>query len=175
MTIEATDVHLFGHPLTEVVDRTWKTGRVGPIGGRGYGPGDRLEAAVRQFAEDCPKGLRVEVFRWSIADASNRGVSKRCNTLLVVPPTFTVEDIDTLDEPTQTAIRGPGQVERGSFPPQRLGLVRLEYHSGGLVLRPLRPEDGADRHTMMGGNFGHTSDSRWPCRYPLPIHDRVER
>lgn len=25
-----------------------------------------------------------------------------------------------------------------------------------------------------GGNFIHTSDGRFPCRYPIPVHDRIE-
>jgi hypothetical protein len=30
-------------------------------------------------------------------------------------------------------------------------------------------------HSMMGGNFVWTSDSRFPNSYPIPVHDRVER
>ena len=30
------------------------------------------------------------------------------------------------------------------------------------------------RHSMFGGNFIHTSDSRFPGRAPIPVHDRVE-
>jgi hypothetical protein len=30
-------------------------------------------------------------------------------------------------------------------------------------------------HSMFGGNFVHTSDSRFPNQYPIPVHDRVER
>lgn len=33
---------------------------------------------------------------------------------------------------------------------------------------------GEKRHTMMGGNFAWCSDSRFPSRQPLPIHDRIE-
>jgi hypothetical protein len=28
---------------------------------------------------------------------------------------------------------------------------------------------------MNGGNFVHTSDSRFPADYPIPVFDRVER
>tara|TARA_B100001248_G_scaffold259024_1_gene244324 strand:+ start:295 stop:609 length:315 start_codon:yes stop_codon:yes gene_type:complete len=29
-------------------------------------------------------------------------------------------------------------------------------------------------HSMMGGNFVYTSDSRFPGDAPIPVHDRVE-
>ena len=32
----------------------------------------------------------------------------------------------------------------------------------------------SNKHTMFGGNFIHTSDSRFPGRAPIPVHDRVE-
>jgi hypothetical protein len=28
---------------------------------------------------------------------------------------------------------------------------------------------------MMGGNFITSCDSRFPCDYPIPVHDRIER
>ena len=30
------------------------------------------------------------------------------------------------------------------------------------------------RHSMFGGNFTYTSDSRFPCEAPIAIHDRIE-
>ena len=32
----------------------------------------------------------------------------------------------------------------------------------------------SNKHSMFGGNFIHTSDSRFPGRAPIPVHDRVE-
>jgi len=32
----------------------------------------------------------------------------------------------------------------------------------------------AGKHSMFGGNFIYTSDSRFPSDYPIPIHDRIE-
>ena len=32
----------------------------------------------------------------------------------------------------------------------------------------------SNTHSMMGGNFIHTSDSRFPGAAPIPVHDRVE-
>ncbi len=30
------------------------------------------------------------------------------------------------------------------------------------------------KHSMFGGNFIHTSDSRFPAKAPISVHDRVE-
>jgi len=30
------------------------------------------------------------------------------------------------------------------------------------------------RHSMAGGNFVYTSDSRFPAKLPISVHDRVE-
>lgn len=30
------------------------------------------------------------------------------------------------------------------------------------------------KHSMFGGNFIYTSDSRFPEKRPIPVHDRVE-
>jgi hypothetical protein len=30
------------------------------------------------------------------------------------------------------------------------------------------------RHSMFGGNFIHTSDSRFPAKAPISVHDRLE-
>ena len=32
----------------------------------------------------------------------------------------------------------------------------------------------SNKHSMFGGNFIHTSDSRFPGRAPIPVHDRIE-
>ena len=32
----------------------------------------------------------------------------------------------------------------------------------------------SNKHSMFGGNFIHTADSRFPGRAPIPVHDRVE-
>ena len=32
----------------------------------------------------------------------------------------------------------------------------------------------SNTHSMFGGNFIHTSDSRFPSRAPIQVHDRVE-
>lgn len=31
-----------------------------------------------------------------------------------------------------------------------------------------------NRHTMAGGNFIYTADSRFPADYPIAVHDRIE-
>ena len=36
------------------------------------------------------------------------------------------------------------------------------------------PSPDPDEQFMMGGNFIHSSDSRFPSKQPIPIHDRIE-
>ena len=43
-----------------------------------------------------------------------------------------------------------------------------------LHAQPLRPEGDRTIGPMFGGNFVTTSDSRFPQRYPIPVHDRFE-
>lgn len=38
----------------------------------------------------------------------------------------------------------------------------------------LKPYHLRDKHTMMGGCFVYSCDSRFPLNRPLPLHDRVE-
>jgi len=55
-----------------------------------------------------------------------------------------------------------------------LRLVRREI--GGREYLHCEPlEKPKDCYVMFGGNYVVTSDSRFPNRYPIPIHDRFER
>lgn len=62
---------------------------------------------------------------------------------------------------------------------EKLGCPVLELKKRGAVTgMHLHVETTApcpsNRHRMFGGNFVYTSDSRFPNRYPIPIHDREE-
>jgi hypothetical protein len=67
------------------------------------------------------------------------------------------------------------------------GVPRVFEDDGGLpVLKLVRRNVCGHEHIhaepveipqglrMFGGNFVFTSDSRFPNRYPIPVHDRVE-
>lgn len=44
---------------------------------------------------------------------------------------------------------------------------------GSLRAVPVDPPEGSFNR-MFGGNYISTSDSRFPCDYPIPVHDRYE-
>ncbi len=43
-----------------------------------------------------------------------------------------------------------------------------------LTAYPVDADGVADMNCMFGGTFIHTSDSRFPFNYPIPLHDRKE-
>jgi len=99
--------------------------------------------------------IRAEVFRWTLGDCTNGGVTSRVNAVVLLGETEPV--------PTRTA------------PVVYLRLVRRwagtprEY----LHAEPIeQPKDCVG--PMMGGNFIYSSDSHFPSRYPIPVHDRFE-
>lgn len=111
------------------------------------------------------KGLLISIYRTgAYGDCTNGGVSSKANKALVVGPGIP-EIFDAGDRP----------------------VLRLEANRGTGTAR-LVPV-GETGWTMMGGNFGYTSDSRfseavraiYQANCPgadfygaVPIHDRVE-
>ena len=106
------------------------------------------------------KALPIEVYRRNGVDCSNDGVSSKFDTLLLVCDEGYVE----VDE---------------SNPPENLVRMVKRYLFGSDMyhIRPWAEPDGIG--WMFGGNFGHTSDSRFSrmCggQYgAIAIHDRQE-
>jgi hypothetical protein len=103
------------------------------------------------------KGILVHTLRSPIGDCTNRGVSSRETTFLLVGPGV------------------PEVFEPGSTPVLMLDRVKLgekEY----LIARPT-DLDGEPIRGMAGGNYVWSSDGRFRrdvCEYPIPVHDRVE-
>lgn len=104
-------------------------------------------------------GMNVNVFRWTLGDCTNGGLSGKFDTLCVV----NVEGpfAPDAEHPAFELVEGPGG-------------------EGHVILRPV----GEKRWTMFGGNYGATSDGRF-CRaieamtgyehsFPVAIHDRCE-
>jgi hypothetical protein len=110
------------------------------------------------------KGLTAWIFRANHGDFSNGGPSGKYDEVLVVD-----------DE-----VGGPAELDSYRQFPVRL--VRREIRGEEYVHAvPLLCEEfpGFERfsgHTMFGGTFIYTSDSRLrdACAYPIPLHDRVE-
>lgn len=106
------------------------------------------------------KGLAVNVYRipeWG--DMSNKGVTSRCSTFVL-----TWDDMPAECQVFEVTERRP-----------ELVLVRRKLMHQQPEYLHARPADET-RHTMMGGTFIYSSDSRFRAvsDYPIPVHDRVE-
>lgn len=104
------------------------------------------------------KGLSVSVLRnaeFGYSDCSNDGVSARFSKFILV---------------------GEGVPEIFEATADMPVLVLVRRNIGGrpyVHAEPLEKPPGMVG-PMFGGNFVHTSDSRFPNSYPIPIHDRFE-
>jgi hypothetical protein len=109
------------------------------------------------------RGLHISVLRDAShnGDCTNNGVSAQHTTLTLVG-----EGINGPFEPSPDA-PAVKLVKRNL--PGRSG-QRIEY----LHLEPVDAGYNGGRWLMAGGNFGWTSDSRFPSDYPISIHDRFE-
>lgn len=92
------------------------------------------------------------------SDCTNNGISRRFAEILIEHP------------------RGNEEVDLDN-PPENFCVLRTLEFNGKPYYR-LIPYylDKNGKHSMFGGNFAYSSDSRFRelSEYPLPIHDRVE-
>lgn len=104
-------------------------------------------------------GILAFVYRSAGEDCSNNGISKTATKMIVVLPEG-----------------GPFKVsEHPDIPAvyidRRESLSKCLNKDCSAVVQM-----GHDIHEyMFGGNYLHTSDSRFPADFPLPIFDRKER
>jgi hypothetical protein len=104
-------------------------------------------------------GLRVQIYKWSLGDCSNNGVSNRYDTL------------------TLTNVEGPFEPS-----PDAPAAQLLQRSTGNLIIRPDEIPEG--KWIMFGGAFASSSDSRfldavrklsgYDHAFPVGIFDRVE-
>jgi hypothetical protein len=91
---------------------------------------------------------------------ANSGISERHDEVLLigdgVDGPFSEEDAARLGRPVVV-------------------LVRRDLPSRNCASEYLHavPKELGGRHSMAGGAFIYTSDSRFPCDYPISLHDRV--
>lgn len=108
------------------------------------------------------RGLPVSVLRdASTGDCSNGGPSSKFDTFTLVAAPYG----PPITGPFAPSERAPALV----LFEKRLLSGRAYYYAV--------PESLLSRHTMAGGNFAYTSDSRFreaTAGYPISIHDRVE-
>lgn len=114
---------------------------------------DVLEQIRKKY--DIQSCLRAEVYRDSLGDCTNSGISATRDSLYILGCNGPLEAGD---------LRECVKIERRE-------LLGSEYLSAKPVYFP-------DRWYMAGGNFLYTSDSRFReytgSNYPVPIHDRYE-
>lgn len=110
---------------------------------------------TRQRRDKPEKGLGVNVLRGQ-HDSTNNGVTARFNRFILVD-----SDVAGVFEPDKKT--------------PALKLVRRTiYGKPYLHAEPLDPVPAGHVGYMFGGNFIYTSDSRFPNRYPIPVHDRMD-
>jgi hypothetical protein len=102
------------------------------------------------------KGLIVYVYKMPDCDCTNKGISHDKTQLLLIGEG--IPEIFEGDE-TNTVVL----VKRN--------LCGKEY----LHVEPINYDENNKPWFMAGGNFVYTSDSRFPNKYPISIHDRVEK
>lgn len=99
------------------------------------------------------KGLIIYVYKNNLGDCSNFGMSSKFEKLILVG-----DGIPEIFEGT----------EENSVKISHKNVSGEKY----TYLEPITKNPG--QWNMFGGNFGYCSDSRFPAKYPLPIHDRFE-
>lgn len=111
------------------------------------------------------KGLTVNVFQAkNFPNCSGGGISEFYDKLILLPNDVfpKIPPIFEPDEPQQCVVikkkKAAGTDEDYFY---AVKYEETEY-------------DKQKRGPMFGGQFIHCSDSRFPCRYPVPLHDRYE-
>lgn len=101
-------------------------------------------------------GLHVTTARTSGVDCTNGGVTSKYEHFILL-----------CEEGNDPDVSGPF-----SPSPDTPALV-LKGRGDYLYAVPKEIVDRKE-HSMFGGNWVYTSDSRFPCHYPIPVHDRQE-
>ena len=107
-------------------------------------------------------GIRAEIFRWKLGDCSNGGLSSKVDTVTVI------------------SAEGPFQPD-AEAPAVELKSIHVSgSHYDHVYAKPI----GIKGHSMAGGTFIHSTDSRFgkaveklaghEHHYPIALHDRVE-
>lgn len=105
------------------------------------------------------KRVLTFVFKHPLGDCTNNGLTSKVNNVDLYSEVAEqdYEFLNNLDEDVLVLVK------RGSFQGHPLGDIAVPwsiYKEG--------------RHSMAGGNFVYTSDSRFPSEAPISVHDRVE-
>lgn len=104
-----------------------------------------------------PKGMTAHVYRCDLGDCSNNGISSRVSKVTLI---------------------GPGVPEIFESTANAPAVMLMPGHIDGYRAVPLDGGEnsvyGACVGPMFGGCFIYSSDSRFPSKTPIPLHDRWE-
>ena len=103
------------------------------------------------------KVLPVQVYRWTLGDCTNGGISGRFDCLYLIGNGGWMEVEDT-DPRLIKIVTRPACGREGTY-----------SH-----VEPVNDPNKKEIGYMSGGNFVYSCDSRFPFDYPLPIFDRSE-
>lgn len=103
------------------------------------------------------KVLPVNVYRWTLGDCTNGGISGKYDSLYLVCNEGWLE-VDEKDERLIKIVTEPAVGRDGTY-----------SH-----VEPVNDPNKKEIGYMSGGNFVYSCDSRFPFDYPLPIFDRSE-
>ena len=101
------------------------------------------------------KKVLTFVYKNSLGDCTNHGLTSKYDHLNLYYGQLNEEEINELPEDSLILIERVLCGEPAHY------AVPVEIYKSG-------------RHSMAGGNFVYTSDSRFPEKAPLSVHDRVE-
>ena len=102
---------------------------------------------------DEMRGISARVYRSADGgDSSNGGITSRHTSLTLIG-----DEINADHSPTE-----------------QCPAVKLMKNGSYLFAQPLDPVPQGHVGYRFGGNFIHTSDSRFPTRYAIPVHDRFD-
>lgn len=104
------------------------------------------------------KGLLCAIYESKgFGNCSNYGISARCKQVVLVPN----ELFPNIPQIFEAADDAPAvEFHKIEF------MDKTFYH--------VKPVELGNRHSMFGGSFIYTSDSRFPFDHPVKLHDRVE-
>ena len=107
------------------------------------------------------KGLLISVYKSPLGDSTNKGLSSKFDSLLLVGDGIENGPFETSDE-KDFAFGGKDYL-----------VCEYRERYDDFIATPKSLKDSG-KWTMFGGNFAYTSDSRFPGKHPIKIHDRVE-
>lgn len=107
------------------------------------------------------KGLSVSIYKDHLGDCTNGGISGGDAITLVLT---SIKDFNGMEVAIEAPFEGDETNSVKIVPGNLIG-----YYKAVPVVQPKGMVG-----PMFGGNFIYTSDSRFPMKYPVPIHDRYE-